>query len=152
MIHTFRATHCGQTFEGAEGAAQLEAHMKAHRAEPGKRGRWRSLRPQPSHKPTPWKAPKAPATSAALTAVLAGHKGHDVLEWSTDEAAVPSSELAPGDVFIWSGRTYTVDAVEGDTLSFTMKREGSQPATSGTLTRAQLEERAPTVFLVKRAA
>lgn len=110
MIHTFKATHCGQTFTGADGAKALEAHMKTHRAmsvpkwERDRMGKVWAPSKLSDPRPTPWKAPKAPTDTRKLTKVLAEHEdrgpGHygQVLEWHTD-ALVSASELAPGDVF-----------------------------------------------------
>ena len=55
-VQTFKASHCGETFAGAEGAKALEAHMKAHRA--AKRGTYYTPSRQPAHEPIPWAAPK----------------------------------------------------------------------------------------------
>ena len=87
MIDTFKAMHCGQTFEGAEGAKALELHMRqAHKARglmkagsdnghrnprgPGKSSPgWKNGEIE---KPHPWKAPRP--TPGGLEKVLADAK------------------------------------------------------------------------------
>lgn len=81
MEHTFRAScrrtfhgvTCAETFEGAEGAAALAAHMAAaHGPRPdiGKRPAWINGNPRPHT------APKAPVDASGLAAVLIAHADH----------------------------------------------------------------------------
>ena len=81
MEHTFRAScrrtshgvTCAETFEGAEGAAALAAHMKAvHGPRPsiGLKPAWINGNPRPHT------APKAPVDASGLAAVLIAHAGH----------------------------------------------------------------------------
>jgi hypothetical protein len=87
-VSTFKASHCGEAFEGLEGAKALEAHMleaHGHKAlvagstnnQPGYGLRYRTAAGWSGGKiqpPIPWVAPKAsPAKLAKVTAdILAG--------------------------------------------------------------------------------
>jgi hypothetical protein len=73
--------------------------------------------------PRPWRAPKAPATTERLTAVLLGAMNWERYRYSTDPIApdwvtediVDHHELAPGDVFVMRsapGIPYTVLEVD----------------------------------------
>lgn len=70
---TFRGVTCAETFEGAEGAAALAAHMEAaHRPRPsiGSKPAWINGNPRPHT------APKAPVDASGLAAVLIAHADH----------------------------------------------------------------------------
>lgn len=158
-VSTFKASHCGETFEGADGATAFVLHMKnAHKVTKPPTASW--ARPTPAWvnpNPLPWKAPKAPTDTRKLTEVLLKAEtdspwtGGLEKDWTTDEKAVPVSDLRPGDVFIY-GRVYIVNSIEGDTLDLTARKDRNYPEASAKLTRAQIEAKTETVALIRRAA
>ena len=108
MIDTFKATHCGQTFTGAEGAKALELHMKAehnHKPfKPGGRDRYADGREfglvAPGwkngeiEKPYPWKAPRPTPGGLEKVAqcIAAGEYRFEVVHRNSYRESVPAAD------------------------------------------------------------
>ena len=109
MIDTFKATHCGQTFTGAEGAKALELHMKqAHKtrglmkagADNGHRnfsGRGKSSpgwKNGEIEKPYPWKAPRPTPGGLEKVAqcIAAGEYRFEVVHRNSYRESVPAAD------------------------------------------------------------